>query len=395
MKMKIAYLILIASIFLCASDFDEAQAQTQREMQAMKDEFFQMKTANENEFETYKKDLQREYQEYEKELSQHWADPKLSTKKDWVSYSQDKKSRSKVDFENDYIVVETIAADKETAKKRLLERLSYVVGKNTQEVMQSDPLQIRISKINKSSGIESSKIDAKPILSNVIFKTPPTAQDVDSYAKKVVNESPMEVRISKNEHANVYKIKVPLPRNSTLKRSKTYKDEVFKNAERFEVPIPLVFAIMQTESNFNPFAKSHIPAFGLMQIVPTSAGRDTYRFLYKKKGMPSAEYLYNGENNIEMGSTYLHILYYRYLKKITNPESRLYCTIAAYNTGAGNVAWAFTRKKSVRGASVLINEMNPDEVYNHLLENLKYDEPKHYLKRVKKRMSAFKQAYKL
>ncbi len=186
-----------------------------------------------------------------------------------------------------------------------------------------------------------------------------------------------------------------MPADTTLKRSQVYKDEIIKNANRFDIPVPLVFAIMQTESDFNPFAKSHIPAFGLMQIVPHSAGKDVYRYLYKKKGMPSSSYLYNSDNNIEMGSTYLYILYYRYLKKIKNPESRLYCTIAAYNTGAGNIAWAFTRSNNMSRAAPKINAMNPDEVYKHLLGNLKYDEPKHYLKRVKKRMSAYRNAYKL
>ena len=172
-----------------------------------------------------------------------------------------------------------------------------------------------------------------------------------------------------------------------------YLEDVRSNSQRFELPLPLIFAIMQTESNFNPFAKSHIPAFGLMQIVPKSAGVDAYKFLKKRERMPSAAYLYNGTNNIEMGSAYLHILYYRYLRKIKNPRSRMYCTIAAYNTGAGNIAWAFTRKNNMSKAAPKINALTPDEVYNQLLSDLKYDEPKHYLKRVNKRMSAFNKAY--
>jgi len=94
-----------------------------------------------------------------------------------------------------------------------------------------------------------------------------------------------------------------------------------------------------------------------------------------------------------MGSAYLHILYYRYLKDIKDPTSRLYCTIAAYNTGAGNIAWAFTKTNNMKKAAPLINKKKPEEVYNKLLKDLKYDEPKHYLKRVNSRMSSYHKLY--
>jgi membrane-bound lytic murein transglycosylase C len=131
-----------------------------------------------------------------------------------------------------------------------------------------------------------------------------------------------------------------------------------------------------------------------MQIVPRTAGIDTYKYLYHKKRLVSGSYLYNSKNNITMGSAYLHILYYRYLKHIKNPVSRLYCTIAAYNTGAGNIAWAFTRKYNMKKAAPHINKLTPKQVYNKLLKDLRYDEPKHYLKRVSSRMVAYNKIYK-
>ena len=104
-----------------------------------------------------------------------------------------------------------------------------------------------------------------------------------------------------------------------------------------------------------------------------------------------------------MGSSYLHILYYHYLKKIENPESRLYCSIAAYNTGSGNIAYAFNRYKSltkkemyrIKFAARDINALTPDQVYDRLMKDLRWDEQKNYLKNVKKRMSAYKKAYNL
>jgi len=186
-----------------------------------------------------------------------------------------------------------------------------------------------------------------------------------------------------------------------VKRSRIYLNEVRKQAKVQKIPLSLIFAIMHSESSFNPRARSHIPAFGLMQIVPKSAGIDTYLYLYKKKKLVTGEYLYNSTNNIKMGAGYLHILYYSYLKRIENSDSRMYCTIAAYNTGAGNIAFAFNRYKnltrkqkfSMKRAAEDINALTPDEVYSKLLKDLKWDEPKHYLKKVSKRMSAYHKIY--
>ncbi|MFC1814544.1 murein transglycosylase domain-containing protein [Thermodesulfobacteriota bacterium] len=106
-----------------------------------------------------------------------------------------------------------------------------------------------------------------------------------------------------------------------------------------------LYAIMKTESDFNPYALSHAPAFGLMQIVPATAGRDVSIYL-EKEGLPSDKFLFNPENNIKYGATYLHLLNYKYFKEINNPVSREYCVIAAYNTGAGNVLRTFDRAGS-------------------------------------------------
>ena len=65
------------------------------------------------------------------------------------------------------------------------------------------------------------------------------------------------------------------------KRVERYKDEIFKQSERFGIDPAIVFAIIHTESSFNPKARSHIPAYGLMQLVPKSGGRDAYNYIYK------------------------------------------------------------------------------------------------------------------
>lgn len=182
----------------------------------------------------------------------------------------------------------------------------------------------------------------------------------------------------------------------TFDMEKNYKDgqanryasTVKRNAKRFKLDKALVFAIIETESSFNPYAMSPIPAFGLMQIVPRSAGRDAHRLLFKKDGTPSKNYLFQPKKNIEMGSAYLYILHYCYLAKIKNPQSREYCVIAAYNTGSGNVFKAFASSRD--RAIVRINRMTPSQVYQHLTRHLKYAEARRYVQKVTQNKRAYR-----
>lgn len=385
--MKKIVISLMLSTLLFSGEREDA-------MSKMMAEFEASKQAQQQEFKSYKEQLNKEFKNYKKELRTYWKDPKLSTKKEWVSYTKDKKSRSDVDFEHNKYSVEVIAKNLDEAKKKMKERITYLASKSTKQVVATDPLQKRVAQISKSPEVVTAKPDAKPILSTVLFSKKPTVREVNTYAVKTISKSKITVTKAKDKKERVYHLNVKLPKNSKVKLSAKYQNEVRKYSHKYKLPHALLFAIMQTESDFNPFAKSHIPAFGLMQIVPRSAGRDSYKFIYKKKGMPSATYLYNGKNNIEMGSAYLYILYYRYLRKIKDPQSRLYCAIAAYNTGAGNIAWAFTHKYNMNVAAPKINAMSPQQVYNKLLRDLKFDEPKNYLKRVARRMKVYELAYR-
>lgn len=370
-----------------------AQTASEFQQQQMK-EFNSYKKTQEDGFKAYQEAQMKAFDEYKKEIAEIWDEPKMSTKKTWVGYTEDKKTRTDVDFKNQEIIVETIATSPEEAQQNLQVALAKVVTVDTKTVQESDPLEQKIAKIKKPEGVVDAPVKSEPILSTVVFKKPPTKKSVKEYVNKNVTKKKIKIlKSNKIKHANVYSIKVKMPKDAMLKRSKVYKDEIKKHASKQKLPIPLVFAIMHTESNFNPRARSHVPAYGLMQIVPRTAGIDTYKFLYKKKKLVTGSYLYNSTNNITMGTAYLHILYYRYLKSIKDPDSRLYCTIAAYNTGAGNIAWAFTKKYNMKKAAPLINAMTPDEVYNKLLKDLRFDEPKNYLKRVSKRMSAYKKVY--
>jgi membrane-bound lytic murein transglycosylase C len=357
-------------------------------------EFQEYKQSLEDQFDAYQKAQTKAFNQYKKDLEEFWDHPKLSTNKKWLMYSDDKKTRFDVDFENNTVTVETVAESEEQAKINLKTALAKAVTIDTKTVQEIDPLEKRLSKIKKPSAIKDDKADAKPILSTVVFDKNPTQNSVRQYVNKHIGDSSIKVKKqNKVQHPKIYSVKVDLPSDTMLKRSRLYKDDVEYHAAKRKLPKPLIFAVIHSESSYNPRARSHIPAYGLMQIVPNTAGRDTYKFLYNKDKLVSGSYLYNSKNNIKMGAAYLHILYYRYLKKIQDPHSRLYCTIAAYNTGAGNIAYAFTKTYNMNKAAPLINKLTPEQVYAKLLKDLRFDEPKHYLKKVSKRMAAYKKVY--
>jgi membrane-bound lytic murein transglycosylase C len=164
---------------------------------------------------------------------------------------------------------------------------------------------------------------------------------------------------------------IPLKNQKHAKRATPYIERVREQSIEYSLTPSLVFALIHTESYFNPKAKSHIPAFGLMQIVPRTAGHDVNRFLFGIDAPMAEDRLLKPTENIEAGTAYLHILFTRYLKKIENPQSRLYCAIAAYNTGSGNVAKTFNPDgaRNINKAAKIINKLTPQQVYDRLIEN--------------------------
>ncbi|MDT8338190.1 MAG: murein transglycosylase domain-containing protein [Sulfurimonas sp.] len=380
--------LLLAQI---VDDFKNTQMET---FEAQKNQFDSYKTDLDDEFSSYQESLQKEYDEYKKELSIFWEEPIMSTKKRWVAYSEDKKTRTDVDFENETIVVETIASSEQEANEKLKKALANVITIDTKKAHERDPLEQRLTRVKKPSSFADTKIEPEPILSTVIFDKEPSKDALISYVNEKTKDKNIRSSSSKKvKGARVYTLNISMPSDAMLKRSRVYYDEVKKQSLKQNIPLPLIFAVIHSESSYNPRARSHVPAYGLMQIVPKTAGIDSYLFLYKERKLLSESYLYDSKNNITMGSAYLHILYYKYLSKINDPKSRLYCTIAAYNTGAGNVAWAFTKTNNMHKAAPIINALTPDEVYDALLRDLKYDEPREYLKKVSKRMTSYHKAY--
>jgi membrane-bound lytic murein transglycosylase C len=390
--------LLITSIFISSlsaesySDYLKAQnSEFNSYAQSQNKEFNSYKKAIEKEFKTYKKIAQKEEKAYKRELSRFWRDTQISNNKKWVEYSPNKKRRKIVDFEKNTVEVQIISKPSKSIEKELMKEVLKTVTATPKDAEKSDQLEKRIDeKFQKQTNqqIVKAKVDNSTAILNGVFRTPPSSRELVQFAKKSVKK--VQQRSSKISGQRVYSVKIKLPKYFPIRKAKSYSSYVNRYAKQYKVEPALVYAIMHSESSFNPRAKSHIPAYGLMQIVPRSAGIDAYYMVYKKKRLLSSSYLYNSRNNIELGSAYLHILNYRYLKSIKNPVSRLYCVISAYNTGAGNVARTFVGTNSVKKASKIINRMSPQQVYNKLIRDLPYDETRRYLKKVSKRYSIYK-----
>jgi transglycosylase-like protein with SLT domain len=89
-------------------------------------------------------------------------------------------------------------------------------------------------------------------------------------------------------------------------------------AERHKVDPALVRAVIETESNWNPAARSHKGAVGLMQLIPTTAMRFGVNDVYSPR------------QNVDAGVKYLKTLLERY-------RGNLDLALAAYNAGEGAV----------------------------------------------------------
>ena len=100
---------------------------------------------------------------------------------------------------------------------------------------------------------------------------------------------------------------------------KKYEKEVMIYSKEFNLSPALVFAVMKTESGFNPNAQSSAGAVGLMQIMPNTA----------KWLMGTEENLLEPQTNIKIGCRYIS-----YLKTIFYDESTV---LAAYNAGPNKV----------------------------------------------------------
>lgn len=308
-------------------------------------------------------------------VNQNWGkkETKLPSRTSYIKYTQNYKSRAIVDFDTGSITVETVD-DKDP-------RASLRNALVTTLLTPDDPRAVDLFS-DKSITLTS---DKDPYLLGLVQdqrgKSIATPAQAEAYAGHLLEKQSATRKVEVQGGAkNALFVQFSMVANFQNKQAEKYREMVSKHAARYKVSPSLVYAVIRTESNFNPFAVSSAPAYGMMQLVPSSGGRDAYRAVKGRDEMPTREYLFDAGNNIELGTAYLGLLLYKQLDYVTNPISREYCAISAYNTGSGNVLKAFSKDRVA--AVNAINGLESPGVYDKLRLDLPYEETRQYLVRV-------------
>lgn len=173
---------------------------------------------------------------------------------------------------------------------------------------------------------------------------------------------------------------IPLVEYGITGPAKNYQAWVENYAKEFKIPPSLVYAVMETESAFDPNAVSRSNAIGLMQVKADAAGKDVYKLIDKKTGYPSAQALFDPQENIRVGVGYMGLLKNKYLKRVQNPKSREMLLISAYNGGLSKALQLFG--KTPETAIARINQLHPKNIYRTLKNQHESDETRRYLDKV-------------
>ena len=296
----------------------------------------------------------------------------VASRKDYVKYTDKYYTRSHVSFDEGVITIES-----QTSLARLKNAIVHTL------LMGSD-----------ANGIDlfadgDVPISSRPFLLGQVIdhrgSNIPNVAVASDFADYLINNKLQSRRLS-NGHI-VQFVVIPMIANHVAIRAQKYLPFIRKAARHYNIDECLILGIMQTESSFNPYAISYANAMGLMQVVPHTAGRDVFR-MKGKSGLPSKKYLFDPFKNIDAGVSYLWLLQNKYLVGITDPTSRRFAVISAYNGGAGAVLRIFDDDKDV--AVNKINRLLPEQVYRILTTKHPSAQARNYLIKVDKAQKSYR-----
>lgn len=160
--------------------------------------------------------------------------------------------------------------------------------------------------------------------------------------------------------------KMYFPKDKEEPEKLVYEDIVRAASKEFQVDMPIIYAIIYCESNFDPEAKSSVGAMGLMQMMPATF-EEMQGYLDETH---DPEALFQPEVSIRYGTYYLSRLY----RSFGDWE----LTFAAYNAGP-----------------TIVRKWLNDEQYakEGKLVEIPYPETAHYVEKVKGMVEKYKEIY--
>ncbi|WP_261816022.1 membrane-bound lytic murein transglycosylase MltC [Vibrio gallicus] len=303
---------------------------------------------------------------------------KVAGKSNYVKYIDNYESRSEVNFATGKILIETVAS--KDAKAHLKKAIITTL------LTPEDPANVDLF---SSSSI---KLGGEPFLYKQVVDQDGKAIQwnwrANRFAEYLIEN---KMKTHKVDFKLAHYVEIPMVVSHGSVRSYKYANIVRRASQKYDIPEDLIYAIIKTESSFNPYAVSWANAYGLMQVVPKTAGADVFKLMKNRSGTPSPEYLFNPENNIDTGVAYFHILKTRYLKDVRNSVSREYSMISAYNGGTGGVLNTFDRHSRSNALS-RINNLQPNQVYWALTHKHRNAESRRYLEKVTAHKREFNQS---
>lgn len=320
-------------------------------------DFAEVSEAASEEFSIYETSTQQNWNDMKKRVLRKWSDGALPEEKIDVEYGAGDLTRVKVDYDTGVVTAQTLVAREGT-----LEPAAAL-------------------KINAEKQIEKA-------LEKLVREKPSTQSvlSVDEITERKVSPQKLTRSLSEGarfghfekaadgETRSMFEVTFRLVPDHVAKRALRFKPLVTLWAQKYGLDPAFVLAIIRQESAFNPRARSRVGAIGLMQIHPPSAGREVFRQIKHLDQAPTDDYLYDPDQNIMMGTTYLSILRDQYFSDIQNKSKQRYFMICGYNWSAGRL------RKLISKGSLTIDR-SPAEIFQ-TLQHLVPLETQEYLRRV-------------
>ena len=352
--------------------------------------------------ENYNKFLEDAIEVYQKELEGRWGEGEalLPEKKIWVGYSQVKntgdQTRYKVDYEKEKIEI-AMLVDKNLSQqeigKRLNDAKTRLFNLTEEEITKNDKLKPKIEEAENAfaasfgRGVTVQRL-AENKLSAFNKKKP-----FEKFKNLAMPESITQSGPARKPPIGGKKIVKSMLSiaGARMVRAQQIFSTVSKRAKEYKQDAGLIYSIIETESSFDAHAVSKAFAYGLMQMTKKASIDVSQELGIWPKNLYSRQWLFDEDNNILAGTTYLNKIG-RNFRKIKDDASKRYCVIAGYSAGPTGVAKTLAGNKATLGTvHKTVNKLRSEEVRKKLERSLPYKENREYVGKVMKKIKGWQE----